>query len=156
MLETFIPPLIGAVIGASLALWGGIWKADRDKRIAAQDSFCIFIEIKKLDIPPNGCGIFKKSITKDLWVEFAKLTLFLSEAKRNSVKKSIATFAEIKDEDLSDQHIRDDTKWQEIESSWEFGAVDFIDPNPSRTEKPDPRFVLSFFLNEIIKAVHKI
>jgi len=147
--------MIGTAIGAACALAGGVWKSNRDRRIAAKDAFRIFIEIKKLDIPDSGCARFKVSSVKEIWVEFARLTLFLNGYERERMKADIQAFGSIDENILADQYITDNDDWRIKGAAWAEGlceaAPDPDKPRPNLAD--DPRYILLNHLDAIIKSV---
>jgi hypothetical protein len=161
MLESLIPLIFSAIIGAALAVTGGIWESNRERRIAAQDCFCVFIEIKKLDIPNKDCAIFNNLIKRELWVKFSKLTLFLREGKRIRVKNSITCFCEIDENRLDNQYLKDGCNWRENgkdKPNWKEEAHIAVPENPpARTQlkTDDPRYILRKALDEIIEETNR-
>jgi hypothetical protein len=157
MLKSIIATLIGTTIGAACSLLGGIWKSNRDRRIAAKDVFRIFLEIKKLEIPNKDCISFKITTEKEILVEFARLTYCITGGERFRIIAAIEQFGRIKREDLTDEKIKDDDgnfNWKINDLSWAEEAVKTIEGDEKHRKyfHDDPRYLLREALIRIIES----
>jgi hypothetical protein len=81
----------------------GVWLFYRQRRVGAVDSFCIFIEVKKVQIPrgrENWYWSFKDKISDEIRIEGAKMMPFLEHDRRVSFQAAFLDFSNLAMEDL--------------------------------------------------------
>jgi hypothetical protein len=128
------------VLGAFLACILGLIAFSRQRKVGAMDSFKIFIETKKIEIPDrNGFLEFQIGLKKEILVEYAKLTPFLSRRKKSAFQKIWTGFCEIKADDLQDKY----------EDEWK---GDLRISLGSKTVPERPSDILRSHLEKLIKA----
>ena len=91
MLESVIPNLVGAIIGGSLAIWGGVWKSNRDRIVAQKDAFRIFISLKRSELMmasgDDEINRIYESSKHEITRAIFMIAPFISQTKRDKIIK---------------------------------------------------------------------